>query len=388
MLKHKIWAEIDTDALVHNYEVLTEHIRKNTPDCTVMCIVKADCYGHGAEICVPRLVEAGARDFGVSCLEEAIEIRKYARDASILILGYTPSENVSLLIRYGVTQTVYSYEYAKSLADALARAKADGEVDEDAVLRCHVKIDTGMNRIGFCASESECIDEIKRAAELRGLSMVGAFTHFACAEETEGETKDMSVRQAESFFSVINALKNDSVSFETVHLCNSAASVRYPEYNFDMVRAGIMLYGHSPFETGRYDIGLKPVMRFVTAITHIHTLKAGETVSYGARFTAARDMTLATVAAGYADGFLRVLGEGGMYVHGKYAKIVGRVCMDQCMLDITDIDGVRVGDEAEIFDADGKNITALAKAANTISYELLCSVSKRVNRIEVRNAKK
>lgn len=376
VIKHKIWAEIDTSALEHNYRLISDKIREHSPDCTVMCIVKADCYGHGTDLCIPKLYGIGVRDFGVSCIEEAISVRRYAPDARILILGYTPVENVRLLVEHGITQSVYSYEYALALSNA-ACEHCRGEEH----LTCHVKIDTGMNRIGFHASDPESADLIVRSSRLDKLRFVGAFTHFACADETSGECSDMSEAQFASFKRLIDKLDEMGLHFETVHACNSAASVRYPEYNLDMIRLGIMLYGHSPFSEG-YELDLKPVMRFVTSVTHLHTLKAGESISYGATFTAERDMRVATVAAGYADGFLRILGGGGMYIKGQYAPVVGRVCMDQCMLDVTHIDGVSVGDEAEIFDREGKNIKDLSRVANTISYELLCSVSKRVNRIE------
>lgn len=375
LIKHKIWAEIDISALKHNYKTVSEYVKRKSPDCTVMCIVKADCYGHGTELCIPALYEIGVRDFGVSCIEEALGVRQYAPDARILILGYTPTENIKELIEAGITQSVYSYEYAKALSDA-AQSAFSGE----RVLDCHIKIDTGMNRIGFSAFSDNCVSDISKAVKLPCIRAVGAFTHFACADETAGDTADMSLGQYERFMSVIEELRLAGVRFDTVHTCNSAAAIRYPEYNMDMIRLGIMLYGHTPFADG-YKLDLRPVMRFVCTVTHVHKIKKGQTVSYGATFTAEHDMTLATVSAGYADGFLRSYGEGGMYVKGKLAPVVGRVCMDQCMLDVSEIDGVSVGDEAEIFDKEGRNITALASSANTINYELLCSVSKRVNRI-------
>ena len=377
LIKHKIWAEIDTSALEHNYRVISERVRSQSPNCTVMCIVKADCYGHGTDLCIPKLYNIGVRDFGVSCIEEAISVRRYAPDARILILGYTPVENIGLLIENHITQSVYSYEYAQALSGVASQYCKANET-----LSCHVKIDTGMNRIGFDASAQDSAQLIFESSKLPHLSFDGAFTHFACADETEGECSDMSEKQYASFASLIDQLAQMGLRFDTIHACNSAAAIRYPEYNLDMIRLGIMLYGHSPFSEG-YELDLKPVMRFVTLVTHVHTLKAGDSISYGATFTAEKDMRIATVAAGYADGFLRILGKGGMYVKGKYAPVVGRVCMDQCMLDITDIDDVCVGDAAEIFDREGKNLPNLANVANTINYELLCSVSKRVNRIEI-----
>lgn len=376
LIKHKIWAEIDTSALVHNYKLICERVHAQNPDCTVMCIVKADCYGHGTDLCIPRLYECGVRDFGVSCIEEAISVRRFAPEARILILGYTPVENIGLLIEHNITQSVYSFDYARALSEAASAACSEGDL-----LSCHVKVDSGMNRIGFDAYDPDSARLIYEASSFPHLSFDGAFTHFACADETEGACADMSERQYAAFSALIAELETMGLQFGTVHACNSAAAIRYPGYNLDMIRLGIMLYGHSPFDCD-YGLDLKPVMRFVTSVTHVHKLRAGESVSYGAVFTAEKDMKIATVAAGYADGFLRVLGGGGMYIRGKYAPIVGRVCMDQCMLDVSDIDGVSVGDEAEIFDREGKNIRSLSEVAHTISYELLCSVSKRVNRIE------
>ena len=379
LIKHKIWAEIDLLALEHNYKTIKEYIEKNSPECTVMCIVKADCYGHGSELCIPALYELGVRDFGVSCIEEALDVRRYAPDARILILGYTPKENIKELIDAKITQSVYSYEYAKQLSDFAVECYG-----KDAVLDCHIKIDTGMNRIGFSAFSEDCASDIVKTVELPCIRLVGAFTHFACADDTKSERADMSVGQYDAFMSVIDAVSESGVSFETLHTCNSAAAVRYPEYNLDMIRLGLMLYGHSPFSE-EYKLDLRPVMRFVCTVTYVHKIKKGQSVSYGATFVAERDMTLATVSAGYADGFLRSYGTGGMYVRGKLAPVVGRVCMDQCMLDVTDIEGVEIGDEAEIFDKEGRNISSLSEAAGTINYELLCSVSKRVNRIAKKN---
>ncbi len=377
LIKHKIWAEIDTSALEHNYRVISDIVHSRSPECTVMCIVKADCYGHGTELCIPKLYSIGVRDFGVSCIEEAIQVRVHAPDARILILGYTPVENVGLLLEHSITQSVYSYEYAHALSRAAAECCGKGEC-----ISCHVKIDTGMNRIGFDSNDPDSARLIYECSKLEHLSFEGAFTHFACADETQGNGADMSEKQYSSFRTLIDALEDMGVHFATVHACNSAAAVRYPEYNMDMIRLGIMLYGYSPFDRG-FELDLRPVMRFVTSVTHVHTLRAGESISYGATFTADRDMKIATVAAGYADGFLRILGGGGMYINGVYAPVVGRVCMDQCMLDVSDIKDVSVGDEAEIFDKEGRNIRSLSEVANTISYELLCSVSKRVNRIGV-----
>lgn len=371
--KLKTFASIDLEVLEDNYRLLSEKITKETPDCKLMCVVKANAYGHGIRDCVKRLGSLGVNTFGVSCIEEAREVRRCAPEGSdILILGFTPPEDAGELARDGYIQTVFSREYADGLSREAVRAGA--------CVRVHIKADTGMNRIGFDASTvraEDAAEEIISVMHTEGLCVEGIFTHFACAD---AEDTASAREQHEKFTALLEAM-GEKKNGLCIHCCNSAAALRFPEFRHDMVRLGLVLYGLSPLGDMPIDIKLRPVMRFVTTVTHVHTLKAGESVSYGARFTADRDMRIATLGVGYADGFLRAFSNGGtVLIGGKPVSVVGSVCMDQCMVDIGDMD-VRAGDEAVIFDSEGENIERLAAAANTISYELVCLVGVRVRRV-------
>ncbi len=369
--KLKTYAKIDLGALERNYLAIKERIERETPDCEIMCVVKADAYGHGTERCVKRLSSLGAVCFGVSCIEEAREVKRHASENSkILILGYTPVENADELAKEGFIQTVYSLEYGTSLSECASR---NGET-----VRIHLKLDTGMNRLGFCAADAEkCALEVREAMALPYLHTEGIFTHFACADSAE---KDATERQHASFMRVIDML-GDAAKGLCVHCCNSAAALRYPQFRHSMVRAGIILYGLSPDRGYALPLKLEPAMTFMTTVMHVHTLKKGESISYGAHFTADRDMRIATLGVGYADGFLRAFSQGGeVLINGIPAPVVGRVCMDQCMVDIGE-NNVRIGDRAVIFDSEGENIERLAAFADTICYELICLVGKRVKRI-------
>lgn len=366
-IKHKTWAEIDLSALKNNYT----GIKSTAGESDVMCVVKADAYGHGAERCALALYEVGARWFAVSCIEEALQLTDaFAahdnRDAKILILGYTPPENVLLLSENDIRQTVFSTEYALALSDAAAKLGCS--------VKSHFKLDTGMNRLGFDA-ETTAADEIFAAAKLPGIVPEGLFTHFACADEED----DTETRLAfERFKKADEVLRARGLNLKR-HVCNSAATLKFPEYHLDMVRAGIILYGLMPYND-KPQIELRPVMTFKSIISHIHTVKAGKKISYNGIYTADRDVLTATVPVGYADGFLRHF-SGGVYVNGKVAPILGRICMDQCIVDISAIPDVKVGDEIIIFGGDPKRLDDLASSAGTINYELVCLVGKRVARI-------
>lgn len=382
-------AEIDVSALKHNFSILQNKIKVASPDTEPMCVVKADAYGHSAEICVPALYEAGARHFAVSSIEEAEQIfgildAKNCAAKSILILGYTPAEsdNVKLLARHKITQAVYSFEYAKALSDGLKELKARGVLDADDCIRCHLKLDSGMNRLGFDTHEEaaeKTVCEILNTAKLPDIYVSGVFSHFACADEDDVA---FSAQQFERYSRIVDRCESAGLKFECKHICNSAGALRFPEMYQDMVRLGIVLYGLSPSDAAKDD-DLIPVMRLKSRIAHIHKLHAGDCVSYGAEFTADKEMTVATIPIGYADGFLRGYKNGGTVVVGnRTARLLGRVCMDQCMVDVTDLD-VSVGDYVYIFDESGENMKRLCNAAGTINYEAICLVSKRVKRVSV-----
>lgn len=371
----RTWAEIDIRALEHNYKLLVEHIRKSSPDCKPMCVVKADAYSHSMGACVPALIDSGADFFAVSSLEEALAVKEIASqkgaDVRVLILGYTLPSEAELLVEHGITQTVFSLEYAKELDAAISTGKK---------LSVHIKLDTGMNRLGFGTWDSEfdnTVNSITSLVALDHLSPCGIFTHFARADEKSAALTEL---QAQRYISMLDALQKRGITFSERHLCNSAASIENKEYHFDMVRLGIVLYGISPSDEVKLD-GLIPVMRLKTIVSHIHTLSPGETVSYGGHFSSNRPITLATLPIGYADGFPRACTGGFVRVRDKDAKIVGNICMDQCMIDITDCKDVQVGDTVTVYADTPEYIENFARLASTIPYELVCLVSGRVPRI-------
>lgn len=372
----RTWAEIDLAALRHNYELLTSKVKESSPHCRPVCVVKADAYSHSMSACVPALIGAGADFFAVSSLEEAMALKSIARgagkDVRVLILGYTLPSQVSLLIENGITQTVFSYDYALALAEEAK--KAGGVVD------VHIKLDTGMNRLGFGTWESEFDTTLERICEIASFdcfSLRGIFTHFARADELDAP---MTTLQEERYFNMLEALEERGVTFTERHMCNSALTITKKECHLDLVRLGILLYGLSPSGEVGLD-GLLPVMRLKTVVSHIHTLEPGETVSYGGHFSSDEPRVLATLPIGYADGFVRACTGGYVTIGGADAKIVGNICMDQCMADITGLPHVRVGDVVTVYGEDSKNIERFARLAGTINYELVCLVSGRVPRI-------
>lgn len=377
----RAWAEIDTEALKDNYRILCDL----TPKARHICVVKADAYGHTAGICVEALLEVGCDFFAVSCIEEAIEVKEIClnsgRSADVLILGYTDPENTPLLLKHDIIQTVINEAHAKALAE---KAKLFANK-----LRVHIALDTGMNRIGLCArDENESIaaaDTVKSLCALPYLSVEGLFTHFAKADEDEISVKrdgSHTRNQYNRFLSVKNILEAQSIRL-FCHVCNSAAAVRFPEFALDGVRLGILLYGATP--SSHFDPITHPVMKLKTVISHVHPLYSGESVGYGGKFSSDVYKDIATLPIGYADGFLRAYGSFSVTIHtasgDKKAPVVGSVCMDQCMIDVTDL-GANIGDEVTIFGEDTQELSALAALANTIEYEVLCLISGRIPRIK------
>lgn len=378
VLTPKVIAEIDISALKHNYRILCGY----APKARRICVVKADAYGHTSAICVPALLEEGCDFFAVSCIEEAVAVRSLCREAKkyadILVLGYTDCSLAPLLAEYDIIQTAVSEEYAKDLA---ASASSFG-----ICVRVHVALNTGMNRIGLCAiSADECAaaaDAVKSLTNCTGLSIEGLFTHFARADEDfdASDCREFTLRQFERFESVRNRLLEKGIKL-FCHAGNSAATIRFPKYALDGVRLGIALYGVAPSSHVHADIA--PVMALRTVVSHVNSVAAGETVGYGGAYLVQKDMTVATLPIGYADGFLRAYSGFYMTVHTKSgdikAPVIGRVCMDQCMIDVSGYD-VAVGDSVTVFGIDPKDISRLAVMAETIDYEVLCLVSARVPR--------
>lgn len=381
--KYKTWAEIDRTALRHNWREIRRHVRESAPGCRLIAVVKANAYGHGADIVAQTLVGEGCDFFAVSCVYEAVLLREtIGRTADILLLGYSLPQDAETLWRHDIIQTIFSLEYAAELSREMSRLKASGILPRTAELRTHIKLDTGMNRLGFDASDAGgAAEQIGEALRLPHLRAEGMFTHFACADEDRGR-RGMSARQLDRFNAVEAILRARGECPPFLHCCNSAAALSLPEAYKDGVRAGVILYGMPP--DGELLPDYRPVMTLRTRIAHIHTLRAGESVSYGATFTAERDMRIATIPIGYADGFVRrFAGASVKLPDGTMAPVVGRICMDQCMIDIGDAP-VRPGDAVTVFGGDdGAMLEALARRGGTINYEITCILTPRVPRIAI-----
>ena len=371
----RTWAEIDLDALAYNYRALRQRVGENV---RFLGVVKADAYGHGA-VQVSRTLQAlGADYLAVSSIDEAAELRHGGITMPILILGHTPREQVGRLINLHITQAVTCQ--AKALEYSEEAVRLGG------TLTVHIKVDTGMSRLGYLVS-GEHFDtgtaDICRACALPGLYAEGIFTHFAVADEPDADSAAYTRAQLDLFRRVIEAVeRRRGQRFALRHCANSGAVASWPESYMDMVRPGILLYGCGELAQG---LGLRPVMTLKTTVSTIKTYEPGTDVSYGRLYTTPRTTRMGVVPYGYADGFFRCLSDRcALMTAAGAAPQRGRICMDMCMIDLTDLPSVQVGDEVEIF---GRNqrVDVLADAAGTIPYELTCAVSRRVPRIYYKN---
>lgn len=370
-LQKRTWAEISLENIRHNYNAIRAAIPAG---CRFLGVVKADAYGHGALRVSQLLESAGADYLAVSCLDEAMELRDGGITMPILILGHTPHEYTKTLIDNNITQTVTCL--AKALeysADAEAMGKK---------LRIHIKLDTGMSRLGFLVEGGhfdEGVDNVIRSCSLPGLEPEGVFTHFAVSDESGADNESYTRAQFRLFTDVIAAVeKRGGVKFAIRHCANSGAVANYPEMCLDMVRPGLLLYGYG--DTSGH-LGLLPCMRLVTTVSTIKFYEKGTSVSYGRRFVTDRRTRMGVLSIGYADGLPRLISNKcSFYTSGGFVPQRGSICMDMCMAELTDVPAAEVGSEVEIF---GRNnsILALSDAAQTIPYELLCAVSKRVPRV-------
>lgn len=373
----RTWSEIDLDALVYNYRKIRE---KTGPSVKFLGVVKADAYGHGSVMIAKTLEEAGADYLAVSSNDEAMELRLNGIKMPILILGHTPKEQVERLIEYDITQAV------------TCRAKAV-EYSEEAVrlgknLKIHIKVDTGMSRLGYLCEGSffdNGVEGISEAVNMPGLEAEGIFTHFAVSDEPGEDCRQYTDHQFELFMSVIDEVcKKTGRSFKIRHCANTGAVAKYPKTYLDMVRPGLLLYGYGEFAK---EMGLKPVMTLKTVISTIKTYPAGTAISYGGIFKTDRTTRVGVLPYGYADGFFRSLSNKcSLMTSAGPARQLGKICMDMCMIDVTQMQGVGVGSEIEVFGPHNP-IEELAGIAGTIPYELTCAVSKRVPRSYIRDGK-
>ena len=370
----RTWAEIDLDALAHNYRRARE---LTGPGVRYLGVVKADAYGHGAIQVAAQLEELGADYLAVSSLDEARELRHGGIDAPILILGHTPPEMVPELIRYHITQAVSARAKAEEYN---AAASACG-----GRLKVHIKVDTGMSRLGFLVRDEHFdggVEAIAASCALPGLEAEGIFTLFAVSDEDDTDSEAYTREQFALFLRVVNALAERGRTFPIRHCANSGALARYPEMYLDMVRPGIALYGVG---ADAKRLGLRPVMTLKSSVSTIKIFDPGTDISYGRTYRAADKARIGVLPIGYADGLFRGLSNRLAVVTDQGpAPIRGRICMDMTMVDLTGLPDVKVGSEVEIFGR-RQSVDHLAQLLDTISYELLCAVSKRVPRVYLRD---
>ena len=380
----RTWAQIDLDEIKHNYLQIRNNISEKS---MIMCVIKADAYGHGAVAVAREYERLGADWLAVSNLEEAFQLRHNGIKKPILILGYTPVNMAYELSLLNISQAVFSEDYARSLNEYAERSNVK--------VKIHLKIDTGMSRIGFVYKDKQrnagTVDELLRVCKMKNLDIEGIFTHFAVADEFESGSK-VTNAQFEAFNDICEILNKNDVYIKIRHCSNSGGVLNHPQANLDMVRAGVILFGLFPSNNVQNKLDLHPAMSLKTVISQVKIVPKGTAVSYGGTFITERETKIATVPIGYADGYLRTLsGKASMLVNGKKAPVIGRICMDQTMLDITGIDDVGENTAVTVFGKDENaeiKIEELAELAQTINYEILCIISKRIPRIYIKNGEK
>ena len=374
---YRIYAGIDLDALKYNVEGIK---RCKAESAMLMGVIKANAYGHGAKVFAHELDRMGFDWFAVATVDEGIELRRDGIEQPILVLGYTCEAQYPDMVQWEITPTIYSLDMAKAFDAAAAKAGK--------VANIHIKIDTGMSRIGFLPGE-DSLDEIEKIHELSHLRIQGMFTHFACADMRD---KTHVGHQIEKFHQMIDGVRQREIPVEIFHCSNSASIMELPSEHMNLVRAGIILYGLYPSnEMEEKRLPLKPVMSLYSHIVHVKEVPEGVTVGYGATYVTGRPTRIATVPVGYADGYPRSLSNrASVLLHGRRVPIIGRVCMDQFMVDVTDMPQVSVGDVVTLIGQDGEEILSveeISEMAGSFNYEFVCDVSRRVPRVYIKNGK-
>lgn len=361
-----VWAEVDLKAIEENIINIKSCIKNNAKWCAV---VKADAYGHGALAVARKAVEQGASYLAVAALSEALNLRKAGFTTPILILGATPLDAAGEIAEHNITQAVFTMEQAEAISrEAVKRNK---------IAKVHIKIDTGMGRIGIRPERAGGF--AKALNSLPGIEIEGMFSHFALADVKD---KSFAYKQLEAFKLAIAKIEAEGITIEIKHIANSAAILELPEAHFDMVRAGIILYGLWPSDEVEHTIELKPAMKLMAKIVYLKELEAGEAISYGCTWTAKRKSRIGTLPVGYADGYTRMFsGKAQIEYNGKRAPIAGRICMDQCMVDLTDVPEAKKGDTVVLYGSPSLTMDEAASWLGTINYELPCMLSQRVPRI-------
>lgn len=373
-LLHPVWVEVNLDNLKYNIDKIKSKIGASE----IIGIVKANAYGHGAVEISKALIEYGVQKLGVANILEAIELRENGVTAPIMILGVTESFAIDAVIEHDVETTVSTYEFAKALNEkALALNK---------VCKIHLALDTGMGRIGF-RNNNKSIEEIISISKMSNLDIESIFSHFSTADS---KNKEYSNHQMDVYKFFIEELNKHNITFNKMHLSNSAAIMDIAQSHLDSVRPGIIQYGYYPSEEViKYDFELKPILTWKTKILHIKEVEENSYIGYGNNFVTTRKSIIATLPVGYADGYSRGLSnKGHVIINGEMAPIVGNVCMDQVMVDVTDLSNVSLGDEVIVLGSDGDcifNADNMASILGTINYELLCLIGRRIPRVYTKN---
>ncbi len=365
----RTYALIDLGAVRHN---ITAERKRVGESVKIMAVIKANAYGHG-DIEVAEALDDLVDAYGVAIPEEALRLRKNGVKKMLLILGYSGGDWFEDIIREEISQTVYSYSMAKQLSDIAANMGETAKI--------HIKIDTGMSRIGFMPVKDN-IDVIRAISELPGIQIEGAFTHFARADE---ETSEAAREPYEKFMIFLGELENRGVHIPIRHAANSASIIQFPESRLDMVRSGITTYGLYPSEKVSRDIlHIIPALQWKSQVSFVKRIHPGTSVGYGGTFTASRETVVATIPVGYADGVKRDLsGKGHVLIRGQYAPIIGKICMDQFMVDVTEIDDISEGDTVTLIGTDGEHkisVEEVAELSHSFNYEYVCGISARVPR--------
>ena len=373
----RVCANISLDAIRDNIEKGRALL---APGTKMMGVVKADAYGHGA-VPIAKAIEDLVEVYGVSMPEEGVELRKAGLTKPIVILGYTAPEMAELAIRYDSTMAVFQSEIAKQYNEIAKQLNKTAKV--------HIKLDTGMSRIGYLCRE-ESLDDIEKIAKLSHVEIDGMFTHFSKADEAD---KTFAKNQFQKYMEFAEALEARGIRLPCKHVCNSAGIIDIPEGNLDMVRFGVTMYGMYPTdEVTKERMPITPAMEVKTHISYIKTLPAGVGISYSGTYITKKETRVATLSVGYGDGYPRGLSNTGrVLIHGKSAPILGRICMDQCMVDVTEIPEAKQGDEVTLLGRDGEDFISAeeigATVGNSFHYEVVCDISKRVPRIYYRDGK-
>ena len=375
---NRSWAEVSLDNIAHNVREIRRITEKKTE---IMGVVKADAYGHGVMETVKTLLDNGVTRLAVSMLDEAIQLRKNGITVPILILSYTDPARADEIVQYDVTQTVFSHDLAEALSQAGVKSHKN--------VKIHIKIDTGMTRVGFMPGYS-AVKNVLQISKLPRIVVEGLFTHFASADEKD---KSYTYMQFERFMSICSELNRIGLYIPIKHVANSAAVIEFPEMHLDMIRPGIIMYGLYPSdEVDKSKIHLKPAMQLKSNVILVKDVEENTCISYGRRYVTKCRSKIATIPIGYADGYSRLLtNKARIFINGQYAPVVGSICMDQCMVDITGLDcDVAVGDEVVLFGTQGENsipVEEIAHKIGTINYEIVCIVGKRIPRVYMKNGK-